>query len=264
MGKSVSVMSVSVMSASILPASPAPAAPAPFAAMVFAAGLGTRMRPITNTLPKPLVKVGGRAMIDHTLDRLAAAGVEKAVVNVHWLPDQIVDHLRGREAPQIVISDERETLLDQGGGVMKAMDHLGPGPFIICNTDAFWLEGPRSNLRRMMEAWDPETMDILLLVAATATSVGVDWPGDFHMLSDGRLVKREERIVAPFVYSGFGIVKADLFANETREIFPLSPLFFDAAKRGRLHGLRLEGQWLHVGVPHAIEEAERTFARSLL
>ncbi|MFN3890986.1 MAG: nucleotidyltransferase family protein [Beijerinckiaceae bacterium] len=237
---------------------------APFAAMVFAAGLGTRMRPITNTLPKPLVKVAGRALIDHTLDRLAAAGVEKAVVNVHWLPDLIIDHLRGRTKPEIIISDEREQLLDQGGGVMKAMDHLGDGAFIVCNTDAIWLEGPRSNLRRMMDAWNPEKMDILLLVAATATSVGVDWPGDFQMLPDGRLVKREERTVAPFVYSGFGIMKSSLFASESRKIFPLSPFLFDAAQRGRLHGLRLEGQWLHVGTPAAIEEAERTFVRSVL
>jgi len=237
---------------------------APFAAMVFAAGLGTRMRPITNTLPKPLVEVGGRTMLDHTLDRLAAAGVGKAVVNVHWLPDMIIEQVRGRAAPQIIISDEREKLLDQGGGIMKAMGHLGPDAFIICNTDAIWLEGPRSNLRRMMEAWNPEKMDILLLVAATATSVGVDWPGDFHMDADGRLTKRQERVVAPFVYSGFGVMKADLFRGETREIFPLSPFFFDAAQRGRLFGLRLEGQWLHVGTPQAIEEAERTFIRSVL
>ena len=237
---------------------------APFAAMVFAAGLGTRMRPITHTLPKPLVKVAGRALIDHTLDRLAEAGVDTAVVNVHWLPDLIINHLRARTAPKIIISDEREKLLDQGGGIMKAMGHLGPGAFIICNTDAIWLEGPRSNLRRMMAAWDPDKMDILLLVATTATSVGVDWPGDFQMLGDGRLVKREERTVAPFVYSGFGIIKADLFANEQREIFSLAPFFFDAAQRGKLHGLRLEGQWLHVGAPEAIEDAERTFVRSVL
>jgi len=237
---------------------------APFAAMVFAAGLGTRMRPITHTLPKPLVKVAGRALIDHTLDRLAEAGVDTAIVNVHWLPDLIINHLRARTAPKIIISDEREKLLDQGGGIMKAMDHLGPGAFIICNTDAIWLEGPRSNLRRMMAAWDPDKMDILLLVATTATSVGVDWPGDFQMLGDGRLVKREERTVAPFVYSGFGIIKGDLFANEQREIFSLAPFFFDAAQRGKLHGLRLEGQWLHVGAPEAIEDAERAFVRSVL
>lgn len=241
-----------------------PGARAPLSAMVFAAGLGTRMRPITNTLPKPLVTVAGRALIDHALDRLAEAGVAKAVVNVHWLPDLIIDHLRGRASPKIIISDERERLLDQGGGIMKAMDNLGPDAFIICNTDAIWLEGPRSNLRRMIETWNPETMDALLLVASTATSVGVDWPGDFQMLADGRLVKREERTVAPFVYSGFGIIKTELFKGETRDIFSLAPFFFEAAQRDRLHGLRLEGQWLHVGTPEAIEDAERTFVRSVL
>jgi N-acetyl-alpha-D-muramate 1-phosphate uridylyltransferase len=241
-----------------------PGARAPLSAMVFAAGLGTRMRPITNTLPKPLVKVAGRALIDHALDRLAEAGVTTAVVNVHWLPDLIIDHLRGRASPRIIISDERERLLDQGGGIMKAMDNLGPDAFIICNTDAIWLEGPRSNLRRMIETWNPETMDALLLVASTATSVGVDWLGDFQMLPDGRLVKREERTVAPFVYSGFGIIKTELFKGETRDIFSLAPFFFDAAQRGRLHGVRLEGQWLHVGTPEAIEDAERTFVRSVL
>jgi N-acetyl-alpha-D-muramate 1-phosphate uridylyltransferase len=244
-----------------MPTSVPTGAPAPAAAMVFAAGLGTRMRPITNTLPKPLVRVGGRALIDHTLDRLAAAGVERAVVNVHWLADQIVDHLRGRERPRIVISDERE---DQGGGISAALRHLGDEPFYVCNTDAFWLEGPRSNLLRLAQAWDPERMDALLLVAATATSVGVDWPGDFSMDADGRLTRRKERVVAPFVHSGFGIVKPELFASETREVYPLAPILFDAAERGRLYGLRLEGVWLHVGTPEAIGEAEDTFRRSVL
>lgn len=232
--------------------------------MVFAAGLGTRMRPITDTTPKPLVKVGGRAMIDHMLDRLAEAGVEKAVVNVHWLADQIEERLKGRERPRVIISDEREKLLDQGGGVRKALPELGPGPFFICNTDALWLEGPRSNLVRLAEAWDPEKMDVLLLVAATATSVGVDWPGDFTMEPDGRLVQREERLVAPFVHSGVGIVKPELFEGETRDAFRLAPIFFEAAARGRLYGLRLEGVWLHVGTPDAIEDAERTISRSVL
>jgi len=220
--------------------------------MVFAAGLGTRMRPITDTTPKPLVQVASRALIDHTLDRLAQAGVERAVVNVHWLADQIE------------VSDEREKLLDQGGGVAKALPHLGSGPFYICNTDAIWLEGPRSNLRRLAQAWDPEKMDALLLVAATATSVGVDWPGDFDMQADGRLTKRQERMVAPFVYSGFGIIKPDAFASDERDVFPLGPILFEAAARGRLYGLRLEGVWLHVGTPDAIEDAERTFQRSVL
>ncbi len=236
----------------------------PAAAMVFSAGLGTRMRPITDTRPKPLVNVGGRAMIDHTLDRLAEAGVERAVVNVHWLADQIEAHVAGRTSPRVIISDEREKLLDQGGGIVKALPALGTQPFFICNTDAFWLEGPRSNLQQLAQAWDPDKMDVLLLVAASTASVGVDWPGDFTMEPDGRLVRRDERLVAPFVFSGVGIIKPELFADETRDVFRLAPVFFDAAERGRLYGLRLEGIWLHVGTPEAIADAESAIARSVL
>ena len=161
--------------------------PVPKTAMVFAAGLGMRMRPITETLPKPLIKVGGRALIDHSLDRLAENGVERAIVNVHWLADQIEAHLAGRRSPKILISDERATLLDQGGGIKRALPMIGDDPFLICNTDAFWIEGPRSNIARLASAFDPEAMDILLLVAASAGAVGVDWPGDFTMAHDGRL-----------------------------------------------------------------------------
>ena len=153
----------------------------PKTAMVFAAGLGARMRPITDSLPKPLVKVAGKALIDHCLDRFAEAGVERAIVNVHWLADQIEAHLATRRAPQIVISDERAKLLDQGGGIKRALPLIGDAPFFLCNTDAFWIEGPRSNLARLARTFDPEPMDILLLVASGAGAVGVDWPGDFSM-----------------------------------------------------------------------------------
>jgi len=162
----------------------------PHTAMVFAAGLGTRMRPITDKLPKPLVKVGGKALIDHCLDRFAEAGVGKAVVNVHYLPDMIVQHLQTRRSPHIVISDERDRLLDQGGGIRKAMNDLGAQPFFVCNTDAFWIEGPANNLEKMAQAWNPDIMDVLLLVASTPHSIGVDWPGDFMMDTDVLLTKR--------------------------------------------------------------------------
>ncbi len=236
----------------------------PAKAMVFAAGLGTRMRPLTERIPKPLIKVAGKPMIDHMLDRFEAAGVETAIVNVHHLADQIEAHLAARAAPRIVISDERRKLLDQGGGIGKALPLLGPEPFFICNTDAFWVEGPKDNLRRLGAAWNPETMDILLLVAATTVSVGVDWPGDFLLGGDGRLSRRPEREVAPFVYTGVGLVKPELFAHETRDVYGLAPFFFEAAEKGRLFGERLDGLWLHVGVPSAIEEAERVIARSVL
>ncbi len=236
----------------------------PEIAMVFAAGLGTRMRPVTDTLPKPLVKVGGRALIDHSLDRFAEAGVKKAIVNVHYLPDMIIDHLRGRTQPEIIISDERNKLLDQGGGIRKVLPQLGEKPFFVCNTDAFWIEGPSQNLQELAAVWDEGVMDILLLVASTPHSIGVDWPGDFMMDKDGRLTKRTEKEVAPFVYSGIGIIKPDLFSGETREVFGLAQYLFQAAQKGRLFGKRLDGQWLHVGRPETIVEAEEAIARSAL
>ncbi len=235
----------------------------PETAMVFAAGLGKRMRPVTDALPKPLVPIAGKTMLDHTLDRLAAAGVKRAVVNVHYLADQIEAHLADRRSPAVMLSDERDELLDQGGGIRRALDVLGPTPFLICNTDALWVEGPRSNLRRLAALWDPARMDVALLVAAAATSVGVDWPGDFHMDAEGRLQKREEHGVAPFVYAGIGIIKPELFAHLSDAPFRLAPFFFDAAERGRLFGCRLEGIWLHVGTPAAIAEAEAAIERSV-
>ncbi|MEJ0094487.1 MAG: nucleotidyltransferase family protein [Methylocella sp.] len=236
----------------------------PTKAMVFAAGLGARMRPLTLTTPKPLIKVAGKPMIDHMLDRFADVGVETAIVNVHYLADQIEAHLAARKTPKIMISDERDELLDQGGGIAKALPLLGPEPFFLCNTDALWIEGPKQNLRRLAEAWDPDVMDILLLVAATTASIGVDWPGDFLMAPDGRLTRRAEREVAPFAYAGVGIVKPELFSGETRKIFPLAPFFFEAAQRGRLFGQRLDGFWLHVGAPQVIAEAEWVVSLSVL
>jgi N-acetyl-alpha-D-muramate 1-phosphate uridylyltransferase len=236
----------------------------PTTAMVFAAGLGTRMRPITDTLPKPLVKVAGRALIDHCLDRFAESGVLRAIVNVHWLADQIEAHLSARRAPQILISDERPRLLDQGGGIKQALPRLGPEPFFLCNTDAFWIEGPRSNLKRLADAFDPEAMDAILLVAATAQAVGVDWPGDFTMDRDGRLTAREPRHVAPFVYTGVGIIKPQLFQDAAEDVFRLAPFFYRVAAKGRLFGLRLDGLWVHVGRPESIAEAERAIGSSML
>jgi N-acetyl-alpha-D-muramate 1-phosphate uridylyltransferase len=236
----------------------------PKTAMVFAAGLGARMRPITDALPKPLVKVAGKVLIDHCLDRFAEAGVERAIVNVHWLADQIEAHLALRRRPRIVISDERSRLLDQGGGIKRALPLIGDAPFFLCNTDAFWIEGPRSNLRRLAAAFDAERMDAILLVASSAGAVGVDWPGDFSFDAEGRLAPREDRHVAPFVYTGVGIIKPELFAGETRDVFRLAPFFFEAARKGRLYGQRLDGLWLHVGRPEAIAEAERAIDRSTL
>jgi MurNAc alpha-1-phosphate uridylyltransferase len=238
--------------------------PVPKTAMVFAAGLGMRMRPITETLPKPLITIRGRTLIDHCLDRLAESGVERAIVNVHWLADQIEAHLAKRRTPKIVISDERSKLLDQGGGIKRALPLIGDDPFLICNTDAFWIEGPRSNIARLARTFDSDAMDILLLAGAGAGAVGVDWPGDFAMTHDGRLAPREPRRVAPFVYAGVGIVKPQLFASETAEVFRLAPFFHAAAVERRLYGVRLDGLWVHVGRPESIAEAEMAIDRSTL
>jgi N-acetyl-alpha-D-muramate 1-phosphate uridylyltransferase len=230
--------------------------------MVLAAGLGERMRPITLTLPKPLVKIGGRAMLDHALDRLAAAGVETAIVNVHHLAEQVETHLEGRARPKIVISDERGRRLETGGGIKKALPLLGPDPFIILNSDSLWIEGPQSNLARFIEAWRENTMDILLLLAATATSFGYDGRGDFAMDPSGLLRRRGEREVVPFVYAGVAILKPELFAETPDGAFSLNLLFDRAIEARRLHGLRLDGQWLHVGTPGSIRAAEERLAAS--
>lgn len=236
----------------------------PRKAMVFAAGLGTRMRPLTDTMPKPLIKVGGKPLIDHMLDRFAEAGVETAVVNVHYFADQLEAHLSARTAPAVIISDERDRLLDQGGGIRKALPLLGDDPFFLCNTDAFWVAGARDNLKALAECWAPDKMDALLLVAAVTSSIGVDWQGDFTMDPDARLAKRKEREVAPFVYTGVGIIKPELFAGQTQDIFRLAPFFFEAAAKGRLYGQRLDGVWLHVGTPEAVTDAERCLARTVM
>jgi MurNAc alpha-1-phosphate uridylyltransferase len=228
----------------------------PSRAMVLAAGRGERMRPITSTMPKPLVKVAGQAMLDFVLDRLADAGVARAVVNVHYLGEQIVEHLATRTRPQIVISDERAELLDTGGGVVKALPELGREPFFHLNSDTLWIDSVKPNLVRLAEAFDPANMDILLLLAPVATSIGYAGRGDFSMSADGRLTKRGEQEVAPYVYAGAAILTPALFDGAPKEPFSLTRLFDKARVAGRLHGLRLEGIWMHVGTPDAIALAE--------
>lgn len=235
----------------------------PTDAMVLAAGLGTRMRPITDTRPKPLVEVGGRTLIDHVLDRLADAGVAKAVVNVHHHAGQMEAHLAGRKSPPVEISDERETLLDSGGGVVKALPQLAGDAIFILNADTFWLDGASRNLDRMRAAWDPERMDALLLVAALTASVGFDGAGDFFMAQDGRLRRRPERQVTPFAYAGVAIMSRAAFDGAPEGPFSLNRLWNAAIESGRLYGLRLDGLWLHVGTPQAIVEAEEAIAASV-
>lgn len=235
----------------------------PTSAMVLAAGIGSRMRPITDSLPKPLVSVGGRTLLDHALDRLADAGIARAVVNVHHFADLVEQRLAGRERPRIVISDERDRLLETGGGTRKALPLLGPEPFLLMNTDSLWIEGGEANLARFCAAWDPARMDILMLLAPMATSVGYDGAGDFSMAADGVLQRRGPRQEAPFVYAGVLYLKPELFADTPDGSFSLNLLFDRAIARERLYGLCLDGQWLHVGTPAAIGEAEERLAASV-
>jgi MurNAc alpha-1-phosphate uridylyltransferase len=229
-------------------------------AMVLAAGLGLRMRPLTDQLPKPLVTLGGKALIDHVLDRLATAGIEKAVVNVHHHADRLGAHLKGRKRPAIVISDERALLLDTGGAVVRALPQLGPDPFIIHNSDSVWLEGIGSNLRRLMACWDGERMDCLMLLAMGATSLGYEGQGDFVMDGEGRIRRRAEHRVAPFVFTGVSIAHPRMFEGAGAGRFSLNAVWDRAIAKDRLYGIRLDGLWMHVGSPEALEAAERGLA----
>jgi MurNAc alpha-1-phosphate uridylyltransferase len=235
---------------------------APQTAMVLAAGRGERMRPLTDALPKPLVKVAGRALIDHVLDRLAEAGVKRAVVNIHYLGEQIERHLQARRRPQIVLSDERGLLLDTGGGVVKALPQLGGAPFFHINADTIWIDGATPNLARLAAGFDPATMDALLLLAPVVGSIGYSGRGDFAMAADGRLRARSEGEAVPFVYAGAAILTPALFADAPQGAFSLTELFTRAAAAGRLYGLRLEGLWMHVGTPQAIAAAEAAIKAS--
>jgi MurNAc alpha-1-phosphate uridylyltransferase len=230
--------------------------------MVLAAGLGTRMRPFNGSVPKPLVKVGNKSLIDYVLDRLAAVGVERAVVNVHYLADQIERHLQGRQRPQIVFSDERSELLGTAGGIVNALPLLGDEPFYLVNSDTIWIDGVNSNLVRLAAAFDPGRMDGLLLLAPTTSSIGYTGRGDFKMAPDGKLTRRGEREVVPFVYAGAAILAPAFVADVPAGPSSMSPLFDRAVEAGRICGLRLEGVWMHVGTPEAVIAAEAAIVDS--
>jgi MurNAc alpha-1-phosphate uridylyltransferase len=223
--------------------------------MVLAAGLGTRMRPFNGQIPKPLVQVGGKTLIDYVLDRLADAGVERAVVNVHHMADQIERHLAERRRPKIVISDERAELLGTGGGVVRVLPQLGP-VFFHVNSDTIWLDGVKPNLPRLATEFNSRRMDALLLLAPTISAIGYTGRGDFKMAPDGRLTRRAEQEVAPFVYAGAAILTPAFFAGAPAGPSSMSPLFDRAAEAERLYGMRLDGQWMHVGTPDAVKDAE--------
>jgi MurNAc alpha-1-phosphate uridylyltransferase len=232
----------------------------PKSAIVLAAGLGTRMRPYNGQIPKPLVAIDGKSLIDYGLDRLADAGVEHAVVNVHHLADAVERHLASRRQPRIVISDERAGLLGTGGGIAKALPQLGDAPFFLVNSDTLWLDGVKPNFVRLAESFDTSHMDALLLLAPAAGSIGYEGRGDYAMLPDGRLRRRAEQEVVPFIYAGAAILSPTLFADAPAGAFPLTRLFDRAGAKGRLFGLRLDGVWMHVGTPEAVAAAEAALA----
>lgn len=232
----------------------------PMHAMVLAAGLGLRLRPITEKIPKPLVEVGGRALLDRALDRLAAAGVRRAVVNTHYLPELIEKHLAVRKRPAIDISREDE-LLETGGGVLKALDKLGTGPFYVVNSDIAWADGAAPALDRLASAWDDARMDALLLVVARENAGDYDGTGDYFMAPQGTLRRRKPGEPAPFVFSGVQILHGRLFAGAKPGRFSLNLLYDRAEAAGRLYALVHDGAWYHIGTPAGLAQAGRDLAK---
>lgn len=224
-------------------------------AMVLAAGLGKRMRPLTATQPKPMVRVAGKPLIDHALDRLKDAGVARAVVNVHYLPDALEAHLQGRRAPAVTVSDERELLLETGGGMIKAADLL-PDPFFCLNSDNIWLDGPRNCFADLSSGWDDATMDALLLLVPHQKARNFSALGDFHMQSDGRLSRRAQGKVAPFIFTGIQLVSKRLLRDAPEGPFSTNLLWSRAIEEGRLFGMAFTGEWFEVGNPQAIGKTE--------
>jgi MurNAc alpha-1-phosphate uridylyltransferase len=232
----------------------------PTTAMVLAAGRGERMRPLTDTRPKPLVALDGRPLIDHVLDRLAKAGIGRVVVNVHYLADLLQTHLANRQRPQIVLSDERDALLDTGGGLVRALPLLGSAPFLIHNSDTVWIEDDVSNLDRLIGGWDGARMDTLLLLAPMDRTMGYDGPGDFSLSAEGKVVRRAKGEKAPYVFAGVSIAHPRLFSDAPASAFSLNLLWDKAIAAGRAFGLPLDGLWMHVGTPAAVTEAEALIA----
>ncbi|WP_289035530.1 nucleotidyltransferase family protein [uncultured Roseibium sp.] len=229
----------------------------PEKAMILAAGIGKRMRPITATTPKPLIEVNGQALMDHGMDKLVQAGVKTCVVNVHYLADLVEVHARRRSDLDILISDERDELLETGGGIKKALPLLGDAPFFQLNADtSYWIEGVKPNLEHMIDAWDETRMDALLLIAETVKAVGYGGRGDFELGKDGSLQRRQERGVTPFAYAGAAILHPRLFEGAPGGAFSMNRLFDKAIEDGRLFGVQMEGIWLHIGTPEAIGAAE--------
>ena len=237
---------------------PAPSGEVPEVAMVMAAGLGKRMRPLTATRPKPLVEVAGKPLIDHCFDRLRAAGVRKAVVNVHYLPDALEAHLRNRvQGVETVVSDEREQLLETGGGLVKALPMIDADPFLVVNSDNLWVDGPVDSLRHLASHWDDAKMDALLLLVPLALAHCHTGTGDFHMGASGLIRRKRPGSVAPFVYTGIQMISKRLFEGEVPSgPFSTNILWDRAIEAGRCYGAVHQGLWFDVGAPSNIRKAE--------
>jgi MurNAc alpha-1-phosphate uridylyltransferase len=226
-------------------------------AMVMAAGLGKRMRPLTASQPKPMVRVAGKPLIDHALDRLSEAGVAKAVVNVHYMPEPLIAHLRARQHPSVTVSDERDLLLETGGGMRKAYAAgLLPDPFFCLNSDNIWLDGPRDAFADLSARWNPDEMDALLLVVSHARAMNFRGAGDFQMDARGLLSRRKPGRIAPFIYTGIQIVSHRLLRDAPEGPFGTMVLWERAIEEGRLYGVSFTGQWFEVGSPQAIRPTE--------
>ena len=226
-------------------------------AMLMAAGLGKRMRPLTATTPKPMVRVAGKPLIDRALDRVEDAGIAKAVVNVHYLAESIEAHIGARKAPEVTFSDERAELLETGGGMVKAnAAGLLPDPFFACNADSIWLDGPRNAFLDLSQAWNPEKMDALLLVVTHARAHNFDGTGDFYMDGAGRLSRKRPDRIAPFIYTGIQLVSHRLLREAPEGKFSTNILWDRAIAEDRLYGVAFTGQWYEVGTPFHIRPTE--------
>ncbi len=228
----------------------------PTTAMVMAAGLGLRLRPLTDHRPKALVEVGGKALIDHALDRLEAAGVTRAVVNVHAFADQMRAHLTKRKSPEILISDESGALLETGGGLKKARALLGEAPIWVANSDYVWIEGADDALGLVARTWDPARMDACLIVIEKARTIGFDTPGDFFRADDGRLTHRGEAAAAPYHCFGVEILDPQRVYEVVQDRFSLFQVWMAAAARGRLYGVVPDGLWMQTGDPASLAAVE--------
>jgi MurNAc alpha-1-phosphate uridylyltransferase len=229
-------------------------------AMIMAAGLGTRMRPLTFDRPKPLVEVRGKALIDHAVDRLVQAGVKLIVVNVHYHADMLMAHLKKRRDVEIRFSEESDTLLGTGGGIVKALPHFEGQPFFVHNSDSIWVEGIGHALERMQQVWNPDEMDALLLLASMVTALGFEGMGDFLLDAEGHIARVPEHCLSPFAYPGVQIVHPRIFDNAPKGAFSMNLLWDRAIEKNRLYGMRLDGVWMHVGTAEAVKDAEEFLA----